>query len=698
LIIDRGPSAVIWLDCDGIVTEWGEDAERLVGIGREQAVGRLLIELLVPGSSRAAHADAIRGLLVVDRGRIAKRLAQITASRADGSEFPLEIAVTAVMDGAQRAFAAFLSDLSGAADATGEQDRLLSELQRELISSERRFDAVVGELADPVTIRDRTHTLIYANRAALDYLGLSSLEELRHTRPEAIMTDYAVFDEHGSEISMRDIPSVQLLSGGVAAPLLIRTVHRGTGAQRWNLLKASPLLDEAGHVEATIMVIEDVTEQQRAERDAEFLAHVADVLASSLDYEQTLRNVAQLAVPGIVDWCAVDLFDERGNRRPVVVAHADPERLQLAKELRRYEPEELNSERGIGLVLRTGEPLLYPEITDQMLAASATDERHLELLRAVGFHSALIVPITVGLRTVGAMTMVSADSGRLLDQADLDLAVQVAARASVAIENARHYSERSAIAHTLQQSLLPEQLPEISGYELAALYAPGLDGTEVGGDFYDVWPLDEGWMFTIGDVTGKGTQAAAMTSLVRHTMRAVSEFISSPAALLAHVDRTLKRQRTRSICTALCIRLHEGIATLAIGGHPLPILMSARGISMAGEHGPLLGGFQNAHWHDTTLKLEPGAVLLAYTDGVTDAIGTDGSRYGMGRLLDTLADCSQRTAGGVIELLTDALARFQTGPHADDTAIVALRRVPAQSTQPTGEAQGSRMQVIAGRG
>lgn len=170
----------------------------------------------------------------------------------------------------------------------------------------------------------------------------------------------------------------------------------------------------------------------------------------------------------------MDLRDADGDRRPVAVAHVDPARVRLAEQLRRYEPAQLNPERGLGRVLATGESLLYPEIDDELLARDAVDEAHLKLLRSVGMRSALIVPMRLGRHVLGAMTLVSAESGRVLDGADLDLAEQIAARASTAVENARLFSQRSRIAHTLQQSLLPERLPEIPGYELASLYIPAV--------------------------------------------------------------------------------------------------------------------------------------------------------------------------------------------------------------------------------
>jgi len=363
----------------------------------------------------------------------------------------------------------------------------------------------------------------------------------------------------------------------------------------------------------------------------------------------------------------------------VVVAHQDPDMLKRAEQLREYEPERLDPGRGVGRVLNTGEPLLYPEITDPMLVDAAVDDRHLELLRAVGMRSVAIVPMRAGSRSLGALTLVNAESGRVLDRFDVGLAQQVAARAAVAIENARLYSERALIAHTLQQSLLPAELPQLPGYELASVYIPASQSTEVGGDFYDIWRVPEGWMIIIGDVTGKGVQAAALTSLVRHTMRTASEFEASPARLLARVDRTLHEQPNKSVCTALCLRLETDRATIAAGGHPLPVALTAQGASELGEHGPLLGGFPNATWEDRIVNVLPDTAIVMYTDGVTDAINADGIRYGTQRLHDMLNLCGGRSAAHVIDSLTANLEAFQTGRHADDTAALVVRRLPVAS-------------------
>jgi PAS domain S-box-containing protein len=690
-LVERAYSAVVSMDEQGLVTSWNLSAEEMFGRTRDEALGRPVAEVIVPERWRAAHRTGLNRFLAGGADRILDRRLELTALRADGAEFPVELTISPRREGGHWSFHAFIRDITERQESEREREQLVEELHRALRGSERRLAAIVGSLTDPITIRDRHHTFMYANPAAVAHLGFSSWDELRETPPGQIMKDYLVWGEDGREIQMRDIPSVRILRGEPAEPLLIRTVNRDSGVQRWNLLKSAPLLDEDGEVEATITIIEDVTEQKRAELRGAFLADASAVLASSLDYEQTLRNVAELAVPEVADWCAVDLIDEDGGRKPVAVAHVDPERLTLAEELRGYEPEQMDPDQGLGLVFRTGESLLYPDIPDVMLVQAAIDARHLELLRAVGLRSGLIVPMRLGQRILGALTLVSSDSARVLDQFDQQLAEQVAARAAVAIENSRLYSERSAIARTLQQSLLPEQLPVIPGYELASVYVPAFKSSLVGGDFYDVWSVGDSWIVVIGDVTGKGVQAAALTSLVRHTMRTASEFLTSPAQLLDRVDRTLKRRPALSVCTALCLRLEHHRATLAVGGHPLPLHINGQRIVEIGEHGPLLGAFGDVTWRDVELDLDAGSTLVAYTDGMTDALDQEGTRFGLERLRAALSGVTDRPAAEVIAGLTGAVGMFQTGVRADDTAAIAVRRLPGGDThkprRPAGDAR-----------
>jgi PAS domain S-box-containing protein len=539
---------------------------------------------------------------------------------------------------------------------------------------DQRLSVILDALAEAVTIRAPNNHLVYANPAALERLGFSSSKELREADPRALMGPWETTDEHGRELAMDDLPSVKLLRGEQPQPLLLRAVHRDTGEEQWSLLKATAVRDANGTIEAAVTIIEDVTQRRRATLRMEFLARVGDVLASSMDYEQTLRNVAGLAVPLLADWCAVDLFTDEGGREPVAIAHADAEKLRTAARLRAYEPERLDPDRGLGLVQRTGEAQLYTEIPDELLVTAAVDEEHLRLLREVGMRAALVVPLKTRERTIGALTMVSSDSRRRFDRGDLDFAEQIAARAALAVESARLYSERSAIARTLQSSLMPDAIPQIAGWDVAALYRPAGEENRVGGDFYDFWEVDGDWLMMIGDVTGKGVAAAAVTSLVRYTARAASEYDARPAQVLARVDAALRRRPSISLCTALCLRISpDGAATLAVGGHPLPVRIGEQGVAEVGEHGTLLGALARTRWPESKLELRPGETLVAFTDGVTDTVGADGERWGSTRLGTALAQAHGQTASSIRGRLVAELEGFEVGAQADDTAVVIMR-------------------------
>jgi PAS domain S-box-containing protein len=568
-------------------------------------------------------------------------------------------------------------------DGQGDQHQV-DELRRALSGSEPRLAVILDAVAEAVTIRAPDNRLVYANRAALDRLGFDSVEELGRADPEALMGPYETLDEHGREIRMADLPSVRVLRGEPSEPLLRRTVERRSGEERWVLLKATAVRDVAGEVEAAVTIIEDVTLAQRATRRAEFLARIGQMLASSLDYQQTLRNVAGLAVPQIADWCAVDLFDDRGRREPVAIAHSDPAKLQTAARLRAFEPERLDPDQGLGRVQRTGEPQLYTDIPDELLVAAAVDDEHLRLLREVGMRAVVIVPMAIRGRTIGALTMVSAESGRSFDASDLEFAEQIAARAALAVESARLYSERSAIARTLQSSLLPEAIPEIPGWEVAALYRPAGQESDVGGDFYDLWEVDGDWLTMIGDVTGKGVGAATVTSLVRHTAWAASEFDARPAQVLARIDAALRRRPSISLCTALCLRISSEGATLAVGGHPLPLRLRDGDVEEVGSHGTLLGALERTQWPEVPIAMCPDDTLVAYTDGVTDAVGAEGQRWGADRLKRTLAGMGGAPPSAVRQRLVDALEEFQVGAQADDTALVVMRYVGAAHRRRSG--------------
>jgi hypothetical protein len=204
---------------------------------------------------------------------------------------------------------------------------------------------------------------------------------------------------------------------------------------RWYVNSIYPIAD------GVAIFSRDITEQKLLEQNLAFLAEASKILSSSLDYQQTLRTVAQLAVPRIADWCAVDMLTGPRTVELLAVTHVDPEKIRWAEELRRRDPVDLDRPTGLPRVLRTGRAEFYPEITDELLVATAKDEQALELARSIGFSSAMIVPLLARERTIGAITFVTAESGRHYAAADLHMAEELASRAALAIENSRLYGE-----------------------------------------------------------------------------------------------------------------------------------------------------------------------------------------------------------------------------------------------------------------
>jgi serine phosphatase RsbU (regulator of sigma subunit) len=292
-----------------------------------------------------------------------------------------------------------------------------------------------------------------------------------------------------------------------------------------------------------------------------------------------------------------------------------------------------------------------------------------------------LVPMAVAGRTIGAVTLVSAESGRAFDKDDLDFAADLARRAATAVENARLYTERAQTALTLQESLLPARLPSVPGWDLASSYAAGDTAAEVGGDFFDVVALDEGFMAIVGDVTGKGVEAAALTALARYTLATAARFDPSPSAVVKLLNEVLLERSDISLLTVACAHVVPtrtgALMRLTSAGHPLPVL-ARPGMPPAtvGPPGLLLGMTATARWQERVVELLPGDALLFYTDGVTDT-PSDAGRFGEQRLLEALAD--RPDPASMIASVQGALRAFQVGDVVDDRAMLALQLVAVPS-------------------
>jgi len=259
------------------------------------------------------------------------------------------------------------------------------------------------------------------------------------------------------------------------------------------------------------------------------------------------------------------------------------------------------------------------------------------------------------------------------------------------VDNARLATSRREIAITLQRSLLPVAVPTIDGWQVGAMYraASTSDEVEVGGDFYDFIETPEGWLVLLGDVTGRGVEAASMTSLLRYGARFLSRIERSPSAILTRLDEELRELPSLSLSTALCVRLGRCDVVISSAGHPAPLIVGDDGnIREVGESGPLLGGWEGSTWWDSTVRLGPGETLVLYTDGVTDARG-EHERFGFARLERILSEGAGSSPEALLARLEAALDAFQIAGLADDTGAVALRPVSVESRDEVREAGGS---------
>ncbi len=544
---------------------------------------------------------------------------------------------------------------------------------------ERRLEGVLRNLAEAITVVDASGRTVFANQAALDFLGLESAQEFLRARPGEIMKRFIVLDESGRELDLDAMPARRLFRDEEAPPLLVRNIVRATGEERWVVVRASPIVDpESGALAYVANVFENVTQVKQAQLAEAFMAQASRVLASSMDYNETLQRVARLAASELAEWCAVDVLGERGELERVAVHHADPEMLALAERLDRDYRPSLEEKIGVPEVIRAGEARVFHDITAKALARYARDDEHLRLLTAMDARDMIIVPLAAPARTLGAITLLSSRRTGRLSETDLDIAIRLGRRAGTAVESARLYTERSRIARVLQRALLPDSLPEMPGFEVAASYRPAGELNEVGGDFYDVIPCGERtWMLVIGDVCGKGPEAASVTALARHTLRAVSMLEAGPAAMLELLHRALRQQDPDGqMCTVCLVLVSEAAGavnlTIALGGHPCPLLVGpGEEAHPVGEPGTVLGMVDPITVSETSVVLGEGQTLILFTDGVTEAARAD-ARGAVE--LEELARRSRhlpvRDMLGLIERA--AVASGGGHPH-DDIALLGIR-------------------------
>ena len=443
-----------------------------------------------------------------------------------------------------------------------------------------------------------------------------------------------------------------------------------------------------------------------------FLAEASELLSSTLDQQQAIALTAQLMVPRLAAWCAVLITDGSGELKPAYVWHEDEAKIDaLARLLQEIAPPALTAvgsgvsgTPGVGVPGSAGVVGLSAGAAGmpgggprggQSWSLAVPPGAGLEDVQMAS-DSAWCFPLTARGHGLGAVVIGRPREDRRWQdpppRESMELAEDLARRAALALDNARLYERQRMTSQALQHSLLPPELPDIPRTELAAEYEAAGEANDVGGDFYDVIVVGEGrWRFAIGDVSGTGPEAAAVTGLARHTLRILAAEGHPIAEVVGRLNGLINRENARGRFITL---LHGEITvppsgplevSLVSAGHPLPLLLRASapetessgttGLPVpAAEPQMLLGVAENVSFEAQKTKLFPGDLLLGVTDGVTER------RDETGRLLDDddglarlLGGCRDMSAWAVASRLRRAVSDFGAEPSSDDMAILVIR-------------------------
>jgi len=402
-----------------------------------------------------------------------------------------------------------------------------------------------------------------------------------------------------------------------------------------------------------------------------FLAEASDLLAGNLDQEKTVALAAQLVVPRLAAWCAALLPGEDGELSPAYVWHADESLIDALT----------------GLLNEAPTPQVRPAEGPRewsLNAAAASPARDLGSAAAAELASdpAWCLPLVARDRSLGIFLIGRPREGALAREA-VELAEDLTRRVALALDNARLYSEQLQATNALQRSLLPPELPDIPGVELAAGYEAAGEGNEVGGDFYDVFEATPGrWRFAIGDVCGKGPEAAAVTGLTRHALRILAREGHDVPTVLERLNALIVDEGSRArFITLIHGELRPAsasgeaaVVSLVCAGHPQPlVLRSAGGVEAVAEPQPLLGVLDGVTFEQNTFRLSPGDVLLCVTDGVTERRCGDRLLDDDDGLRDLLGDCPDLNAGSVVARIQRTVREFGPDPPTDDLALLVFR-------------------------
>jgi PAS domain S-box-containing protein len=436
------------------------------------------------------------------------------------------------------------------------------------------------------------------------------------------------------------------------------------GGHLGELLHASSQAAEREHL---------VDELLEARRRNEFLLLTTQVLSDVVDYREMVERLAQVSVPVMADLCLIDIEDEDGQIRRMAAWHADPTKRELTEELRNSPPDPAGA-HPIIQVMRSGRSMWSSFMDDGFLKNTSVDDRHFSILKTLGFTSYMTVPLRLrGEKVLGTVTLVSAGSGRRFSEKDLGMAEQLGKQVSSVVSRARAYDRERRISHELQRNMLPDAIPTIGGWDIAARYLPAAVGVEVGGDWYDVVPItDDLVALIVGDVEGHDLEAAKIMSRLRHTLGLLVLEEQAPGTALERLNRVSLSGVGPRLATALVgvLDTTSGIISFASAGHPSPVrILSGRAFDLPVPPGPPLG-VQHCHYKDHEFRLDDGCLVM-FTDGLVERRGA---------ALDdrlTLLEASLRAApsmepGPVADYLIEAMTADERS--ADDIVVLTACR------------------------
>ncbi|MEU6950601.1 SpoIIE family protein phosphatase [Streptomyces sp. NPDC046316] len=705
--------AVAQIDRGGAITAWNEDAEELFGYAAEQVTGKPLGDFAAwphtPGISTGL-AEALRlsrwegsyGIRCAD-GRVIPVYASHLRVRDNAGEpstvcllvreYERAILQTpqrpAVSDGGAESRATDPFEVFIGSPAPDDLDGLLQrtvERARDMLDGDAAFLLLATD--DETELEVRATTGLPSARQRFARVPVETgASRYGSARMPAVHEDLAA------------VPgAVPLLEGTgmrsvVTVPLKVEgrlTGSLGVAAESSNRYSNEEALRLQFAADRIALAVESARlgELERLRRGSlSFLVEASDLLAGTLDRDQTLALMAQMTVPTLATWCAVyTIADQASDPYLSYVLHEDEDRIDGLKALlSSIAPPDPVPTLGARVWSAPGEAAHRSALSTSMRELghgsgplSSGIDTTLATAAVVGGET-VVLPLVARNRVIGMLTL-GKPSDDHFRQEILELAEDLSRRAALALDNARLYSERMAISQSLQRSLLPPGLPQIDGVEVEVIYRAAGEGNEVGGDFYDLFPIrDNAYGFAIGDVCGTGPEAAAVTGLARHALRLLAREGFGGPAVLERLNAAILDEGARSrFLTLLYGELwpqEDGSAILKVvcAGHPLPLRLRQDGtVVPAADPQPLLGVLDDLELYEQTITLEPGDVLLCVTDGVTER--REGTRMlGDDGLIEVLKTCTGLTAGAVAARILRAVERFAQEPASDDMAILAMR-------------------------